>query len=407
MPADLFCDIDGVQHGPLTVAQLKQLADEGALQPSHGVWRSGMHKKVPASTIRGLFDDAPVAVTVVEDEDDTDEKPAKKTRRDREEEEVEEEEVAPEPEPELLAEMSVTYREGLPDVEGPLLATLYVESTRLRFSFDDEDEEDWPISFEKIENVLEPARGDFPQAMKKSALAAKVGGKVGKLAAGLFGQMIGGDAGAIVEKVGGGASGMAEKTGDLGKPPRNRITVIARLRKVRCKVRFDANGDNREDMNTEAKALYRHISKARARFGAGDESPDYEEVEDDEERIPLSGPEEEETSDRSTARPAALVPAFTPAPLPAPAGTGKLFRVMRHGHIKGPFSLEELRALFASGKLRDDDMIGVETWLPFATLGGLVGSCRMDGASKEAHHAAAPLPANDSDAIPVDDEFKL
>jgi hypothetical protein len=408
MPADLYCDIDGAQHGPLTVAQLKHLADKGVLQPSHGVWRSGMNKKVPASTIRGLFDDAPVAVSVVEEEDPAKDRPAKKATHGKEREE--------EPEPELLAEVPITYREGLPDVDGPLLATLYVESTRLRFVFDDEDMEDFPISFERIENVLEPARGDFPQAMKKKALAAKVSGKVGKLAAGMVGQMIGGSTGDLVEKVGGGASGMAEKGGDLGRPPRNRITFIALFRKERHKVRFDTYGDSREDMSAEAKALYRQIRDARDRFSAGqsddDEYLDYEEVpEDEEERIPLSEPEEK--NGRSAAGPA------IPAPLPsASPDAGKPFRVMRAGSIHGPYSLEQLRVLFAGGKVTAEDLIGVETWLPFSTLSGMIASggasrsvpgtsstTRPGEAPPHASHAAPP--ASDGEAIPVDDEFKL
>jgi hypothetical protein len=373
-----------------------------------------MNKKIAASTIRGLFDNAPVTVTVVEEEDPAKEKPAKKSTRSREKEE-EVEEV--EPEPELLAEVHITYREGLPDVEGPLMATLYVESNGLRFEFEDEDEDEYSISFEKVEAVLEPARGDFPQGMKRKALAAKVGGKVGKLAAGMLGQMIGGTTGDIVEKAGGGASGMAEREGNLGKPPRNRITVIALLRKERCKVRFDAYGDSREDMNAEAKALYRHIKKAHHQFStpAVDEGPiplDYEEVPEEEEpveeRAPVSEPQEK--NGRTAALPAPLVPVMT-----STHQTGKPFRVMHSGRIHGPYSLEELRALLGSGKITANDMIGVETWMPFSTLSGMIGSgtgrsvasastTKAGGASTPAPHTP---PSSEDGAIPVDDEFKL
>jgi hypothetical protein len=400
MSASLYCEIDGVEHGPLSTAQLKKLADDGQLQPTDSVWKTGMQTKIPARMIKGLFDGAPVAAAVVEEEAD-EEKHARKTARDQDsEEEEEEEEEEDEPEPELLAEVSVTYREGLPDVPGPQVAVLYVESTGLRFSFDNKDEDDFIISFEKIDHVLEPARGDFPQAMKKKAMAAKVGGKVGKLAAGLVGGMIGGDAGTIVSKVGGGASQMAEDQGALGTTPRNRITVIAYLRKKRRKVRFDANGDSTEDMNAEAKALYKHIKKARERFAP---DSDYEEVGDDTEtdRVPLSGAQEED--DPGDARPAGLA-----ALSPATFGPGKPFRVMHAGRVSAPCSLEELRAMFDSGKIKADDLIGVETWLPVSTLAGLLGSAaRAGGKDGEASRASPPMPADDGDTIPIDDQYKL
>jgi hypothetical protein len=393
MPADLYYEINGATHGPITVAQLKQLADDGVLKPSTLVWRAGMHKRVPASTIRGLFnDDDPITATVVEEEDPAKDRAAKKSSQPREREEEEEPE-----ESELLAEVPVIYREGLPGIEGPLEATLCVESTRLRFVFDAEDMEEFPISFEKVENIMEPSRGDFPAAMKKKALAAKVGGKVGKLAAGMFGQMIGGDAGALVEKVGDGASGMAERSGDLGKLPRNRIILIARLRKQRRKVRFDANGDSREDMNEEARALYRQIRKARDGFAAanGVESADYEEV-GEEEPVPLS--ESEEQEDTGAAHLVAPAPSASPE-------SGKAFRVMRGASVRGPYSLEELRKLSAAGKLLPTDMIGVETWLPFGTLCGMIVAGAKAGGASAAPSGGMPL--SESGAIPVDEEFRL
>src|SRR4051794_5782187 len=111
MPANLYCEIGGTKHGPLTPAQLKDLALGGKLLPTHPVWTSGMKKRVPAGEIKGLFDDA--------SEDEPEEAP----------------------EPELLAEASVTYREGLPDIQGPKLATLFVESVGLRFEFEEDEDE--------------------------------------------------------------------------------------------------------------------------------------------------------------------------------------------------------------------------------------------------------------------------
>src|SRR5688572_28953574 len=59
MPADWFCEIDGAQHGPVTAVQLKQLASAGKLKPNHPVWKEGMQNKVPARSVKGLFDGPP------------------------------------------------------------------------------------------------------------------------------------------------------------------------------------------------------------------------------------------------------------------------------------------------------------------------------------------------------------
>ena len=56
MTADWYCEINGEQHGPVTSAQLRQLAVARKLQPSHPVWKEGMQKKVQARTVKGLFD---------------------------------------------------------------------------------------------------------------------------------------------------------------------------------------------------------------------------------------------------------------------------------------------------------------------------------------------------------------
>jgi hypothetical protein len=52
---------NGQQLGPVTSAQLKQLAGSGQLQASDMVWKDGMADWAPASRIKGLFDGAAVA----------------------------------------------------------------------------------------------------------------------------------------------------------------------------------------------------------------------------------------------------------------------------------------------------------------------------------------------------------
>ncbi len=471
MAADWYCEIDGEQHGPVTAAQLKQLAAEGKLKPSHPVWKEGMQKTVPAQTVKGLFDAPAANAITAAPAPGASKRPAPAPAPQEVEELIEfelvEEEVAeaeiveevefelvagpPEPKkdkekergkdkesgkdddneepPVILAEVEVTYREGHPDLTGPVVGTLVVESTGLRFAFErDEEEDEFRLSFEKIENVLEPAKGDFPQTMKRKALGAKLGGKAGKLAAGLVGRWVGGTTGDLVEKAGKGAGGMAEQSGDLGKPPRNRIVVLARLRKQRCKLVFDVHGADRDEMTEEAKILYKQIQKARGKFTSASETG-----ETNINVVINEAPGEEK------AAPEKAKGGVGGAALAAAAPTaGKPFRVMSGGRVRGPFSLQEIRNLLAAGKIGDGDLIGVETWLPVATLGGLVeagaGTAKRGGAAKSSSEAAeqeeetgdfemveededtddadaaedeAPAAKNDEDMIPVDDEFQL
>lgn len=433
MAADWYCEIDGVQHGPVTAVQLKQLATDGKLQPADPVWKEGMQARVPARSVKGLFDSAGQAMVpavaalkqsapapkpkeeedlvefeMVEDESAADlveleeiepieEEPVKASKekdKGKKEEKLEEE-----PEPELIAEVAVIYREGLPDLDGPVYGMLLVESTGLRFQFEEDGEEDeYALSFKKIESILEPAKGDFPPSMKKKALGKKIGGTAGKLAAGMVGKWIGGGAGKLVESAGSTAGGMAAKSGDLGKPPRNRIAVFARIRKERCKIYFDTDGASRDEMNEEARLLFKQIQKARAKNASA--------AEDGTTNINIvvnqEGSEGRESAagERATGGLRALAPATALA--------GKPFRVMSGGRIRGPFSLGELRGLIGSGEVGNADLIGVETWLPAATLGGLLaggGAASARGGSKSGGGGSAAGAGEEEDEI-LDDAFE-
>src|SRR5262249_14642083 len=72
-----------------------------------------------------------------------------------------------------------------------------------------------------------------------------------------------------------------------------------------------------------------------------------------------------------------------PAAVAAPT-SGKPFRVMSGGRVRGPYSLQEIRDLLIAGKIGDADLISVETWLPAATLAGLIEA----GAGKRGDTAA-------------------
>jgi len=484
MPAaEWFCEIDGAQHGPVTAVQLKQLASAGKLKPTHPVWKEGMQSKVPARSVKGLFDGPasgsapaaprkPAAETKREDnlvefemvsdsgegedlmeletieEEKPKKKPAPRKAKDEEDdieeiEEEEEDEAEEEEEAEILAEEIVTYREGLPEMDGPLTAKLFVESVGLRFEFEDDDGTEFPVSFDKVESVLEPTKGDFPPAMKKKAMGAKAGAMMGKLASGLLGKMIGDSAGDLVSKVGGKASEMAAKAGDLGKPPRNRITIYARLRKKKCKVIFDVHGADREEMAEQAKAFYKQIEKARNRFAVAKEEAESAAVEEEaaEEEETVEEEQEEEVAEERT-KPARMTGDLCSvgAALLAAAGTAaRPFRLMRGGKVEGPYSFEELSGMITSGKVTAGDLIGVETWMSVVTLSGLVaaGSRPGETAAEEygdyeevtedsppptaAPKSSAPAPAPaaakpkalaasppaEGESLPVDAEFQL
>jgi len=49
---------DDKQHGPVTAAELKQLAASGRLQAVDLIWREGMDEWTPAARLKGLFPDA-------------------------------------------------------------------------------------------------------------------------------------------------------------------------------------------------------------------------------------------------------------------------------------------------------------------------------------------------------------
>lgn len=51
---------DEQQHGPVSSAELKQLATSGRIGPDDFVWREGMDEWAPAGRVKGLFPDHPV-----------------------------------------------------------------------------------------------------------------------------------------------------------------------------------------------------------------------------------------------------------------------------------------------------------------------------------------------------------
>jgi hypothetical protein len=51
----------GQQKGPVTTAELKQLAQTHQLLPSDLIWREGLPKWMPANSTKGLFPEAPAA----------------------------------------------------------------------------------------------------------------------------------------------------------------------------------------------------------------------------------------------------------------------------------------------------------------------------------------------------------
>ncbi len=95
----------------------------------------------------------------------------------------------------------------------------------------------------------------------------------------------------------------------------------------------------------------------------------------EEEVVPLAPVEEVvdlEPVVEEAPRPAPMPPRPTPPSGPPTAGPGGGFRLLRGGRPEGPYTLEDIRRMLAGGQLQPLDMVGVEIWLPVATLGGLL-----------------------------------
>jgi hypothetical protein len=455
MVNEWYYERDGQRHGPFSAGQLRQLAADGRLQTHHLLWKEGMQKKVPARSVKGLFSAVPAttgtavkpaasnppagkggtaggsqvaeealeaelveedeeAFEVVEEVEAVEAVEEVETVEAIEEVEAVEEEPegrAPEktpdrdkprpqkqsrkqPESEILTEASVTYRKGLPGCDGPRVGTLYVETTRLRFEFEDEE---FPISFERVLDAMAPTEGDHPPGSWSKAMGTKMAGKMGKIASGMLGSAVGGIFGNAAKKAGEEVSGMVEKGGELGKPPINRIVLLVLRREKRCRVYFDVNGEDRREMNQEAQFLFQTLQKARSKVAA---------------------PESEEGAEIGF-----LKEGSTPGGTAPEGGTaGQRFRVLRDGKILGTYSFEELRRLRSSDKLKATDLIGIEAWIPVSSLGGLLltestsglsakgsasdeGQEEAKGEQKEARGKKAK--EDDEGPIPVDEEFKM
>ncbi len=283
MPPDWYCEVNGKQDGPITSSQLKQLATEGKLQPSHPVWREGMQNKVAARTVKGLFDSVPDS--------------AAQTAK-------------------LLAGLMDEPKQAadVPELE--------------------------PI-------VLEPAREEVPVEFELIAESE-------------------------------GAFETIEETG------------------AEC------------ELVAEEKLVFNQIQKPRNPFPAGEEGATINIVAN-----PPSGEgAEKPKNERSSS---------------APPTSDKPFRVMSGGDVRGPYSLEEIRGMLRAGKLGDDTLIGVETWLPVATLGSMLGAAsaassrggsagdgeefgdfeEVEDEDSEDEEDGKAAKVDDGDSLPVDDEFQI
>jgi type IV pilus assembly protein PilA len=58
--SEWFYSQSGQQHGPVSTAELRRLAREGALRQEDLLWQEGWKEWLPAAGVKGLFD-APVS----------------------------------------------------------------------------------------------------------------------------------------------------------------------------------------------------------------------------------------------------------------------------------------------------------------------------------------------------------
>ena len=64
--AELFCEIDGTEVGPMSGGELKEMAADGRLPADAPVWKSGSAKRRVASSIPGLFAETELAATAAD-----------------------------------------------------------------------------------------------------------------------------------------------------------------------------------------------------------------------------------------------------------------------------------------------------------------------------------------------------
>jgi len=80
------------------------------------------------------------------------------------------------------------------------------------------------------------------------------------------------------------------------------------------------------------------------------------------------------------------------------APAGKPYRIFSGGKVRGFFSPREIRQFIRLGKLQPGDLVGVETWLPVATLVGLLGEGAKTAAVEEEEDAEEGVVAEEDEA---------
>src|SRR5207247_908779 len=106
-----------------------------------------------------------------------------------------------EPDPaDVIAELLATYRGGHPKLEEGVEGTLYLEKEGLWFT--PEEGRPFRIPFGDIDNVMEPAKGEYPDAAKSKARNAKLAGGAAKLVGNLAGNWLGGWGGKALKSAG-------------------------------------------------------------------------------------------------------------------------------------------------------------------------------------------------------------
>lgn len=353
MPSDWYYFKGDQRVGPVPSPQLKILASDGVLAPTDLVWKEGMQDPQPASRVKGLFsekpDVSPQKRASVPPPLPAVVKPSpppllvakalpsgsQSAKPDSESSQVAPAAVAPPPrlpcgvsEQDVIGRVPVSYRGGWENRKDIDLGDLCVTKAGLHFVAS-EPAKDFVIPCEEIANVFAPVAGSFPQVMLDRANAAGQVASASKHLTRIAGIFFDGMGEFAVKAAGAAVSGVAASQATLGEPPKNRLQVVTMKSPTeKGRVAFDVQAGSAQDAGGVAEQFFQTMSKTRQENWS----------------LPKS------TNDA------------TPG-----AGSGGLF-VRLAGTVIGPLSEAEVRQLVAQNKLKPDDAVRIEVWVPIATL---------------------------------------
>jgi hypothetical protein len=131
-----------------------------------------------------------------------------------------------------VAEADAHYQGGHPELLDCLRGVLRLDALGLEFVAPGVEKGHLRISYDRVLDILEPQRGDFPEEMVKGAQVKKSAGRAVGMLSGLAGAAMSATdtpGGKLVSGVGKTVASDLKEGSQLGAPPRNRLCVVVLL----------------------------------------------------------------------------------------------------------------------------------------------------------------------------------